>query len=246
MASLTILFRYLTLYYASSEGLRVLIPRKHHRAVLRDTATDTVVSLSEAFVSLQVDRKPVPTAATRVYPDGLLVAMEDVLHRTETIKPHSGLLNPHVDPLLNALFTLSDGSLTAYSGEAFPELPTGNIGGTEMRVTDTTLYEWSLPAGSSAHYELVVRSKRGTVRIDVTHGARFEVRNEDEKFGKAPSHQDYAREEFETLLGLLDLGDKRFNLLCDYFQCLCSYCGKYETDANGNAIVIQRNSIHRS
>ena len=224
---LEILFRYLTLHYGSPDGLKALIPRKDHRAVLRDVATDALLPLSEAWVRLEVDGKAAERGRTTVQPNNLLVRLEDALKVADVAPEPQYLATGPVNPRLNALVELSRGSLAAYPSEAYPERATERVtfdfGPTymfEAVITDTTFYRASLPPGP--RYELVVSTPRRTVRLDVSGGGRFEIRNEDEKFGATPDERAYHRAEFEEVLTLVGMAAR---IQCDIFSCGIFYCG---------------------
>ena len=226
-ANLEILFRFLMLYYNSPDGLRVLVPTDNHRALLRDIATDTVFRLSEARISLEIDGKPASPGRTTFNPNGRLIAMEEPLHVKE-VKPAAMFLAQPVHNQLNAIVDLPGGTLTAYPAMAFPEhaediahIAFGPVNHFDAKITDTTFYQLALPAGRKA--ELIIASPRRTLRVDVSDGGRFELRNEDNKTGAPLDRTQISSSEFETLLRLLDLPVK---IECDYFQCLCAMCGK--------------------
>ena len=235
--NLEIVFRYLMLHYSSPAGLRVLIPRKSHRTIMRDTSTDTELNLSEAFVRLEIDRKEAPSKRTLVKANGFLNRFEDVLGLPGYhIPPEAEYLerpiagNPalRVNPALNGLFHLPDGVLEAFPSGAFPELALdlvtiefGPVYTFRSQVTDTALYKTALPKGPL--YELVVTSHGRTSRVDISDGARFEVCNVDQKVGVPLTREAYATEEFREVLELFGLEAR---IACDYFQCLMCYSGE--------------------
>ena len=221
------------LYFSSPNGLQVLIPHRNHRTILRDTSTDMIVPLSEAFVSLEIDGQPLheaQPARTQIESNGLLLAMETAFKSDAAVTPDAAFLeSAPVNPGLNALVHLSGGTLAAFPSEAFPDLadtpiqikfgPAFTLAPT--KITDTTVYKAALPVGRKC--ELVVVSPRRTVRLDISGGARFEVRNEDQKFGAPTDTKQNSSDEFQELLRFFGLGVK---IECDYFQCLCAMCGE--------------------
>jgi len=226
--SLQILFRYLMLHFNSDDGLYVLIPRAKHRATLRDTATDTVIPLNQASITLAGGRQRMHAKAepTTIDPNERLLSMEEGLLIKGRVKPQGECLNLRVvDERLNAVAFLPGGTLTGYPMEAFPELADTEPKqgpGANRKVTDTALYDLPL---RDERYELVVSSSRGTIRLDVTDGGRFEVRNQDEKAGPLRRDRDVSNEEFQQLESLLEPHDSPAEISCDYVACLCAYCG---------------------
>jgi hypothetical protein len=230
--ALEIIFRYLMLLFNAPDGLKVFVPSNNHRAVLRDFATDMVVPLSQASIRVEVDGAPAAAEATTLDPKDLLVSLEQTLKlKTPIGAEQITALDTTTAPITNSLHAIVDlpgGSITAFPSEAFPEkaedlvkfvFGAGNV--LKTKVTDTTFYKKPLPANGS-RIDLVIETPRRTVRLDITNGGRFELRNEDEKLGPTPNMQDYHAQELADVLNLIG---EAGTIQCDTFSCGSFYCG---------------------
>jgi hypothetical protein len=229
--SLEIIFRYLMLLFNAPEGLKVLVPSNHHRAVLRDFATDMVLPLSQATIRVEIGGEPAPAASTALDPKDLLVSLERTLKLKTAIgadRMTAALAMAPAADNLHAIVDLPGGSITAFPSEAFPERATdtvkfvfGSANVLNTKVTDTTFYKKPLK-GDGKKIELVVDTPRRTVRIDITNGGRFELRNEDEKLGPTPNMEEYHAQELADVLSLIG---EAGTIQCDTHACGTFYCG---------------------
>jgi hypothetical protein len=227
--TLEIVFRYLMLYYSSPDGLRVLVPAHGHRATLRDRVSGVSIPLTQSTITLTADGAPFPgtRTRTRVKPNERIVVVENALKVKDPVAPDNQFLQVPVHSALHSLVSLGGGALTAFLPEAFPERdePVEIVFGPGnkllTRITDTTVWSIDLPKGRQ--YELIVKSPRTALRIDVTGGARFELRNEEEVLGPIPDRVKYHSEEFRTLLKFFGATTV---VECDQYACGFMLCGE--------------------
>jgi hypothetical protein len=226
--TLAVLFRNLMLYHCAQDGLKVLVPSRQHHTTLRDTDTDTVVALTQAWVRLEIEGTPATSGGrTAIAHNDLLVPVERAMKTKKTLEPKAKyLVREPVNQDLNALVELPDGLLTAYPPSAFPEerdpitFKFGDGNKFKSKVTDTALYTRPLTGKKT---ELVITTPRRTYRIDVTQGARFELCNVDEKFGVKPDRVEYHSQEFMDIIALFGPSGK---VQCEVFACPGFFSGE--------------------